>query len=565
MKRISVICIIATFMLALIVACVKDLEKEGIYTETEIIGTVVEKSTNTPLGDIKVSITDGDHIHASAITNSDGTFQMKVNFSEVNEDYYLLLDGSPDLPSKQEEMRGMGSKYYDYKMLVLYDKTDTNLLPKVTTGEASNISGHTATVRGTVSFSGGKPLTGRGICYATHQSPTIEDSCSIAIAEVGVFNCNLINLQTNTTYYYRAYATNGIGISYGEQKTFTTTNGLPEVTATISSFTGSNASLRGNVTNDNGSAVTERGFCWSTSQNPTVNGNHITSGEGTGVFNGLITDLTINTTYYVKAYATNSNGTNYSSQLSFQTTSGLPTVTTITPTYDGEIVTIGGNVTSDGGFAVTARGICYGSSPNPDLSGSYTHTENGSGTGCFQASFDLPNGSGIKYVRAYATNANGTSYGEQMTVMNPYEALPTFTYNGHTYKVAPDPFAWEEYYSWIVSNAYCEELTAYGYSDWRLPTKEELTIMWQYRDLIGGFIEYYGVNHDWGTEYRYGAYFSSTLNPETSYHYVLRTDYAETAVFHPGNYDTETGHILLSNLYSHTRLHVHVRPIRIDE
>ena len=140
MKRICVICIVASFMLTLIVACVKDLGKEGIYTETEIVGTVVEKSTNSPLQNIKVQVTDGNRIHASATTGSDGTFQMKVNFNEVNDNYYLLLDGSPDLPSKQEVLRGMGKAIYDYKTLVLYDQAPIDMYNSLPT---FTFSGHT--------------------------------------------------------------------------------------------------------------------------------------------------------------------------------------------------------------------------------------------------------------------------------------------------------------------------------------------------------------------------------------------------------------------------------------
>ena len=623
-------------MLALIVACVKDLEKEGIYTETEIIGTVVEKSANTPLADIKVSITDGDHIHASATTGSDGTFRMKANFSEMNENYYLLLDGSPNLPSKQEELRGMGSEYYDYKMLVLYDKTDTNLLPQVTTGEASNILGHTATVKGTVSFSGGKPLTGRGVCYATHQSPTISDSCIAAGMEVGVFNCNLSGLQTSTIYYYRAYATNSIGISYGEQKsftttdglpsvttttptnilattaqgggnvaadggspvtargicwnetgnptiddphttngtgngsftatmteltlgttyrvrayatnsdgtgygaekTFTTTNGLPTVTVSIASFTASDAALHGNVTNDNGSAVTERGFCWSTSQNPTVSGSHISAGTGTGTFSGSITNLTANTIYYVRAYATNSYGTSYSSQLSFTTTNGLPIVITSATTISDITVSSGGNVTSDGGFPVTARGVCYGSLPYPDLTSTYSHTTDGTGTGYFSSSFTLPDDVTTCYVRAYATNATGTSYGEQTTVTPAYAQLPTFSYNGHTYRVAPNA---NNLLAWSDANNYCNNLTLYGYSDWVMPTKSQLLQMYNDRYSIGGF------NTSSSSSSR--KYWSCTYYVSGSSHEYIYVDFSNGA-----SATANTNNSLMN-----------VRPIRMEE
>ena len=75
----------------------------------------------------------------------------------------------------------------------------------------------------------------------------------------------------------------------------------------------------GNVTADGGATVTARGICWSTSQNPTISGSHTTDGTGTGTFTSNMTGLEPNTTYYVRAYATNSAGTAYGDQVSFTT------------------------------------------------------------------------------------------------------------------------------------------------------------------------------------------------------------------------------------------------------
>jgi plastocyanin len=89
------------------------------------------------------------------------------------------------------------------------------------------------------------------------------------------------------------------------------------VTTTISAITQTSAVSGGNITDDNGSDITARGVCWSTSADPVVTGSHTTDGTGIGIFTSSIDGLTAGTVYYVRAYATNSAGTSYGNQVSF--------------------------------------------------------------------------------------------------------------------------------------------------------------------------------------------------------------------------------------------------------
>ncbi|MCQ2270274.1 MAG: fibrobacter succinogenes major paralogous domain-containing protein [Bacteroidales bacterium] len=106
---------------------------------------------------------------------------------------------------------------------------------------------------------------------------------------------------------------------------------LPTVTTTsVTNITHNSATSGGDVTADGGANVTARGVCWSTNQNPTIADSHTADGSGTGSFSSSITGLSPNTTYYVRAYATNSVGTSYGTQGSFTTqpfTCGTSTVT----------------------------------------------------------------------------------------------------------------------------------------------------------------------------------------------------------------------------------------------
>ncbi len=128
-------------------------------------------------------------------------------------------------------------------------------------------------------------------------------------------------LTDNTTYYVRAYATNSQGTSYGSQVSFTTLDiTTPTVTtAAVTNISFTTATAGGNVTSDGGATIIQRGVCFSTSQNPTTANNIVTATGTTGSFTCNLSGLTDNTTYYVRAYAINSQGTSYGSQVSFTT------------------------------------------------------------------------------------------------------------------------------------------------------------------------------------------------------------------------------------------------------
>ena len=185
------------------------------------------------------------------------------------------------------------------------------------------------------------------------------------------------------------------------------------ITNDASNMAATTATCGGKVTSDGGATVTSRGVYYGTSPNPETTGSRKSSGSGTGSFNCNLTDLTPNTTYYVKAYATNSKGTSYGEQKTFKTTAATAPVVTTNAVSDIQATsaTCGGNVTSDGGATVTARGVCWSTSQNPTISNS--KTTDGSGTGSFTSTISGLSKNTTYYVRAYATNSIGTSYGEQ--------------------------------------------------------------------------------------------------------------------------------------------------------
>ena len=207
----------------------------------------------------------------------------------------------------------------------------------------------------------------------------------------------------------------------------------PSVTTlpvTPSSITTTSATCNGNVTDLGGLSVQYKGFCWSTSQNPTLDNDHNTMGGGSlGNFSSTITGLSPAITYYVRAYATNEVGTAYGQQQSFVTNASKPTISTLNVTdITNSSATGGGTVTSDGGATVTARGVCWSTSPNPTVNDNIT--SDGTGVGAFTSNLAGLLSHTTYYVRAYAINSVGTSYGEQIsfTTMD----LPTIATNGVT-------------------------------------------------------------------------------------------------------------------------------------
>ena len=185
-------------------------------------------------------------------------------------------------------------------------------------------------------------------------------------------------------------------------------------TTTPTAITTSGATSGGDIFNDGGESVTVSGVCWSTTSNPTISDAHTTDGNAIGTFTSDITGLSgaLGVTYYVRAYATNSIGTGYGPELSF--TYGLPTVITNTPTnITATDANSGGNVISDGNDPVSVRGVCWNTAGTPTTADDYT--EDGSGFGEFTSYITGLTGGTVYYVKAYATNSYGTSYGGQIT------------------------------------------------------------------------------------------------------------------------------------------------------
>ena len=373
--------------------------------------------------------------------------------STGNESYYVIsfYDGENSWDPKH---------YSNYVRAVRTMNGTPQTKPTViTTLTTSSVTSHSALCGGNVTDNGGSDVTARGICWSLYPNPTIDNATIIPSGNgTGLFTCNMTNLANNTTYYIKAYAQNSQGTAYGDEISFTTelfptfqyggetyqvapdpgntmswgnadsycnnltSHGLsgwrlPTVDELIQMYServsiggfiddhywssttcnnnshnsitfnggyiycddynnrvrpirpinGSSATIPvvittqpsnptnnsvicgGNVTSDGGATITERGVCWSTSSNPSIYGDHLPANtNGTGLFTFNLTGLSESTTYYVKAYATNSQGTAYGDPVPFTTTGGSASGDDFLETFDNGIPANWATIDADG-------------------------------------------------------------------------------------------------------------------------------------------------------------------------------------------------------------------------
>ena len=368
------------------------------------------------LSDSKAELNErgGEIFKAKALIGTD--FKIEIGNLETETKYYYCA------------WLFLNSTQYEFGDIKEFE-TLAPSLATVITNPITMVMTNSAVAGGCVKDDGGASVTERGVVYSLSKEPTTSNYKVKSGSGVGEYTCNLTNLQDNAIYYVRAYAINSKGTVYGEERYFTTKEiTLPSVytlNATDVSYT--SASVSGNVTDDGNAEVTERGIVYSKTQNPTTSDTKKRNASGTGSFTCNLTDLQDGVTYYVRAYATNLKGTAYGEEKSFTTkTINLPTVSTKTPSnISYTSATVDGYVSNDGGANVIERGVVYSTSKEPTTSNN--KVKNGSGTGSFSCNLSNLQDGVTYYVRAYAINLKGTTYGEQLSFSTPKLE------NGHDY------------------------------------------------------------------------------------------------------------------------------------
>ncbi len=306
-----------------------------------------------------------------------------------------------------------------------------------------------SSITNTTASSGGQTLSGtnitsKGVVWNTSTAPTVALSTKTDDGTGSSdFTSSITSLSPETLYYIRAYVTNAAGTGYGDEKTFRTLSNPATAQATSLSATAnssSNIDLTWNAATFPSSGATNKGYVLlraTSSNTPSLgnsNGAAPTAGANTTIVSSVIAenatsisnsglagstqynyllipytwDGTNATTYnYLTTSAPTANATTQSgSTPPVLTTNAESSVLSTTATFNGEI-------TSDGGASVTARGFVYSTSDaTPTIGeGGVTDQSSGSGTGTFNSNVSSLSANTTYYYQAYATNTSGTSYG----------------------------------------------------------------------------------------------------------------------------------------------------------
>ena len=405
------------------------------------------------------------------------------------------------------------------------------IVPVVTTLAPTNVLAETATLNGRIDVVGDPAYKERGFVYSkSFNMPTVDDPAN-ATTKVPVsgqnkeFSANVASLTEHSTYYVRAYATYEGGTSYGEVKTFKPAALLPVVTTLeATNILATSAILNARIDNAGEPAYTERGFLYSISYPiPTINDPSTATTkvvvDGTSKeYSANISSLKEGTTYYARAYATSSKGTSYGEVLTFKPIAVLPSVTTLEPSnVQTTTATLNGRIDKVGEPAYTERGFVYSTSYQTptvkDPSSATTKVVVDGSSSNYSANVSSLTENATYYVRAYATSEYGTAYGEVLT----------FKPEHPDYVIIDNLMVQKEdlgKVNWNDANSLCNNSCVAGYSDWRLPTKNELAMMYNARDEIPNLkSENYWSSERWSpyySDYYYINFKTGSISTQTS-------------------------------------------------
>ena len=347
----------------------------------------------------------------------------------------------------------------------IYD-ADLNAYPQVQTLSYNSITDKQANILAKLDSHGNNNVHTLGICLSTNTLPTIEDSVILTNSiNQEIFTINLSNLTPNTTYYVRAFAKNNGHINYGEELTFTTKCSRIEIyplyvnTEEIQgclelgaawTYNESTAIYTFSAEQQNQSAKLELPILDMSNRETTyisfdrkqistpsdvlkVLYRNSVSGEWIELANYtnttadfqrdslLLPNLTDD--YYIAFEGTSNLSSIELKDIVVYATYQLPIVELSEATSTHNSISIDGEVIYAGVSEVTNRGICWGTSPDIDITNNESVISLGSGIGTFSTTINNLEENTLYYVRAFATNNNGTSYTHPQAISTKYTPI----------------------------------------------------------------------------------------------------------------------------------------------
>lgn len=505
--------IIFMFLVGICVAssCSSDISEENKYGS--IAGSVSDATTGEPVPTVKVKLTPGGN---STVTGTDGSF----TFPSLEPAEYTLDFSKEGYQTNSAKVNVRVGTPTSAHLLI-------ERIPSIVTADRETLDFGDNQSLNTLSFnivnSGYQKLDWKieehceWITEINPSSGTLDYGKTAGI--VVVIDRDKLNPGENKAVIV-IRSSNGSSqmnvVAVGADKS------LPKLnTLAVTDIKSSSALLNGEIIDNGNPEYTERGFVYSKTSMPTIE-NTIKkiscTLDGELKYSYELNGLDLKETYFVRAYAVNKDGISYSSnEMKFTTVEILPVVKTI-EIYNPEIgegtATFRGEIVSIGDPAYTERGFVYSEMPNPTIYDEHV-VANGSGVAStFSKSVsDLPKNG--YYMRAYATSIGGTSYGEELHVEPLWIEIPSAG-------IAVQKEDLGKAY-WSTAETMCKNSNLGGYTDWRLPTKDELMVLYNNRDKIGGFYcKYYNASYMDSSRLSY--YWSCTehlTNSQDTYYYYI--------------------------------------------
>jgi hypothetical protein len=300
---------------------------------------------------------------------------------------------------------------------------DGKTLPFITTVPASIPTSTSTTTGGNITNDGGLAISSKGIIYSkAPNAPILPANTYEAGPGFSNFSIELNGLTPATTYYYKSYATNLLGTAYGNEMFFKTANDKPSIVtnpATVNNF--SNIIIGGTILSSNGLPVTQKGVVVSTTSFIDTNSVNIFArsivrydSTTNTIFSVNVPNLKEATPYFIMAFARNAMGVKFGNTVNVTTAAKIPTIET-TQVYDEASYTAksGGQIISDGGSPITAKGILWSTTKDAKIETTTTFTNAGIGNATFISILTNLVPGTIYFVKAYARNSIGVAYGTE--------------------------------------------------------------------------------------------------------------------------------------------------------